>query len=606
MGNAVSNSDMLKDGGAADGTDASTQTAGIGAAPAPRSLPEMLQRLRLSDVPVAPPASLSNVRVDAHVIEDFRPLCESLEWDLAAAYWERTGVLPFVGNSVPYLINNNGRPSEQAAAVLFAACSERDDAGAPVVVLEVGAGSGLFARYFLDAFRALCSAEHADFYNHLTYLVTDRARQTVEQWVERDLFGAHPGRVVLAIYNASSPETLRGIDGTAISLAPFAMVICNYVLDVLPAAVVRAGTAGAEQLCVRTHLTTTTPLLGQYSSLQIDELRALATSNDPAERAQLLAVLTILEFEASWCPVTDAGPPHLAEALESGQGLERLVLSYGALDAIDRWTAQLAPDGCVLVRDYGPVSKEEVAAHAAPQRFGASTAVGVNFPLLEHHVEKNGWIVLAPEGDAARPIHVRLLYRGERRRVRTAFLQAFAVSGDEFAEQPSVDALEHSRAGRNDEALRCFKIAVERSPRNWFVIGSAAEFVGLQLHDFTSALELARAAIELNPYYSAWLWNVLGDCLYCLERFDEAHEAYLQAARIDPDDVRTNLNLAYTWLQSGQLHNSLQAIARGLARDGDGVHRQRLLDKQQHVLATLAARTVGERERLFKRAMAFA
>jgi Tfp pilus assembly protein PilF len=384
------------------------------------------------------------------------------------------------------------------------------------------------------------------------------------------------------------------------------MVICNYVLDVLPAAVVRAGSAGAEQLCVRTHLTTTTPLLGQYSSMQIDELRALATSNNSAERARLLAVLTILEFEATWRPVTDDSPSHLAEALESGQGLDRLVLNYGALDAIDRWTVQLAPDGCVLIRDYGPVSREDVASHAAPQRFGASTALGLNFPLLEHHVAKRGWSVLAPEGDATRPIHVRLLYRGERRRARMAFLQAFAVSGDELAEQPAIDALEHSRAGRNDEALRCFKTAVEHSPRNWFVIGSAAEFVSMQLHDFTSALDLARAAIELNPCYSAWLWNVLGDCLYCLERFDEAHEAYLQAARIDPEDVRTNLNLAYTRLQRGQLDDALHAIACGLARDGDGTYRQQLLDKQQHVLATLAARTVGERERLFKRALAFA
>jgi tetratricopeptide (TPR) repeat protein len=578
----------------------------IGVTPAPLPLAGMLKRLQLADVAVAPPTSLNQVRVDAHVIEDFRPLCESLEWDLAAAFWDRTGVLPFVGNSVPYLINNNGRPSAQAATILYAACTERVTAAAPVTVLEVGAGSGLFARYFLDAFRALCADEKTSFYDQLTYIVTDRGRRTVEQWAERDLFSAHPGRVILATCDASAPETLRAIDGTTVSLPPLAMVICNYVLDVLPAAVVRTGAGGAEQLCVRTHLTTTAPLLEQYSSLQIDELRSLAASNDPAQRARLLAVLTILEFEAAWRPISGGGPPHLAEALESGQGLDRLLLNHGALDALDGWTARLALDGCVLVRDYGPVTPEDVAAHAAPQRFGSSTAVGLNFPLLEHHLAKRGWAVLAPEGDAGRPIHVRLVCRGERRQLSPAFLQAFAVSGDELAEQPAIEALEHSRAGRNDEALRCFKMAVERGPRNWFVIGSASEFVGLRLQDFVSGLQLAQAAIELNPYYSAWLWNILGDCLYCLERFDEAHEAYLQAARIDPEDVRTNLNLAYTWLQRGRIDDALQAIALGLARDGDGTHRQRLLDKQQHVLATLTARTVAERERLLKRALAFA
>jgi tetratricopeptide (TPR) repeat protein len=151
-------------------------------------------------------------------------------------------------------------------------------------------------------------------------------------------------------------------------------------------------------------------------------------------------------------------------------------------------------------------------------------------------------------------------------------------------------------------ALAGYKAALGRAPRDWRVVGEVAEFVGLQLNDFAAGLELARGAVALNPWYSTWLWNVLGDCCYCLERIDDSHEAYLQAARIAPGDPRTNLNLAYTYLQRGECEAALAAIAMGLASDGRGQYRDRLLAKQQQVLAALSARWLGDEDRLRRRA----
>jgi len=134
------------------------------------------------------------------------------------------------------------------------------------------------------------------------------------------------------------------------------------------------------------------------------------------------------------------------------------------------------------------------------------------------------------------------------------------------------------------------------------MVGEVAEFVAMQLRDYASGLELARAAVAFNPWYSAWLWNVLGDCLYCLDRHRDAHESYLQARRIDPCDPRTNLNLAYTWLQQSEYGEALAAIAVGLERDTAEFYRQRLLEKQQHVLTAISARWAGEAARLAQRA----
>jgi hypothetical protein len=130
--------------------------------------------------------ALRNVATEPTEIEDFRPLGQCLEWRLADAYWDRAGIIPFVRNDVPYLVNNTGRLSENAAALLFAALNEvRSALPRQVVLLELGAGTGLHARYFLDAFAAECRKEGSDFYDRLTYVVSDRFERTVIGW-QRD------------------------------------------------------------------------------------------------------------------------------------------------------------------------------------------------------------------------------------------------------------------------------------------------------------------------------------------------------------------------------------------------------------------------------------
>ena len=62
---------------------------------------------------------IGRVVLGDHELEDYQPLPLNLEWRLSALHWIRTGVTPFITNDVPYLVNNNGRASADAAAVLF-------------------------------------------------------------------------------------------------------------------------------------------------------------------------------------------------------------------------------------------------------------------------------------------------------------------------------------------------------------------------------------------------------------------------------------------------------------------------------------------------------
>jgi tetratricopeptide (TPR) repeat protein len=139
------------------------------------------------------------------------------------------------------------------------------------------------------------------------------------------------------------------------------------------------------------------------------------------------------------------------------------------------------------------------------------------------------------------------------------------------------------------EAKRIYEAAMEKYPRDWSLLGEVAEFLVRQASDYVAGLEIARAALEVNPWYSTWLWNVLGDALYGLQRHNEAIDAYKAAEQLSPRDVRTQVNLSYAYAVMGDHEAALMAIGKGLAHDISGEYGERLRDKQKEILSTLAA-----------------
>ena len=531
--------------------------------------------------PAPPPSS--------RVIEEFRPLTGSLEWRVSQAYWREEGVLPFARREVPYTINNSGRLSDGAAALLFASCSETPPAGR-IEVVEFGAGSGLFARLFLDAFRALCAHHEKDFYQRLRLWVTDASPASIAHWRALGLFDAHAGHVEAVVADAADGPPLEGSLRAA---------FCNYVLDVLPAANVRAGPDGApEQLCVRTHLAGDRELVADRTRLALDEIRAIAASPNQADLAALFPLLTLFEAEVAFRPDGAAELPGLETALRGVPAGANARLNYGAARCLLRTAAQLDPGGFILINDYGWTRPED--AHFTLERFGKTTALGINFPLLEHQLRGQGLQVRAPSGDDEQLLHCRLVSRQPLERTCETLETRFGQAATAYLEEPVQQAREHLAAGRLPESVAAYRSAITRSPRNWALILEAAEVVTYRARQYSIALRLCRAALELNPFYSARAWRILGDALYGLRRMDQSHGAYLQAARIDPRDALVSLGLARSFTRLGDHAEALQVIARGLGA-GAGRLQARLLAGQRLVLDAIAARSAGDKARRGRR-----
>lgn len=561
---------------------------------------ELLAKLVAQHPDVATSKIIGNVVDPRLVLQDFMPADQSLEWEIGASHWRSMGVRPFIRNEVPFLINNDGLLSELAATLLFSNCVESAGADRAVNVVEYGAGSGLFARFFLDAFRELCAQQGSPYYDQLTYFVTDASPQTVMDWQQRGLFADHGSHVIPAVCNATRIEQIATTDGQPVVLPGVRAAFCNYVLDVLPCAIVRQGITSIEELHIRTYLTADTTLLAEYAQLTPKEILALLMSDDPADRARLERMMVLFDYEARFLPLVRS-IPYIGEAIAWGGNAERVVVNYAALALIEKTAALLESNGFILVNDYGATEKDEQAAHGVSQRFGATSAIGINFPLLGHFAEKRGLHVLTPPSDSSRSIHARLITHRTLAATTQMFMARFAADALNAFDVPAVQARSAISNGGHTEALDRYREAVELQPRNWRLLGEIAEFLLFEIKDASSALELAKRAVELNSTLSAWVWNVLGDALWVLEKHAEAHTAYLEARRIDPDDPRTLLNLSYTLLQKTDMAGALEVIARGLASDKTGTYRERLLAKQQHVLASISATTGREHERALLR-----
>ncbi len=527
----------------------------------------------------------------ARLIEDFRPISECLEWRVSELYWRLEGVKPFIRKEVPYRVNNSGRLSEDAARLLLANLRETRPSGV-ITVVEHGAGTGLFALHFLDAFRALCDDAQEDFYERLQFVVTDGSPATLEQWGKMKLFESHRGHVRAHLADARS--VLRVETGVR-------AVFCNYLLCVLPAALVRKTTAGViEQLCIRTELIDDSEVVRSFTGMCVDDIRAVAVSGDSQDLEKLFPLLTLFDYQMDF-RVDGVGQipgvSRLATDLREG---EAAAWNFGAFEYLSGVAQAISDDGFILINDYGVTRSSSSGRPLTAERFGVTSAMGVNFPVLEDTLVGQALTVSSPVGDDEQAVHSRLVTRRELRLTALAFGRLFDSASGRRRALSLRRSRENLKMGRLREGLESYRAALLESPRDWALLGEAA-MVANQAEERDLGLEWVGAALRLNRWYSAWLWNIRGDLLYSLARFGEAHEAYVCAQGIDPSDPQTNLNLAYTFIRRGELGPALRGLTAGLEGDVKGGHRDALLEMQRHVLNLMSAKRAGEQLRLARR-----
>lgn len=281
----------------------------------------------------------------------------------------------------------------------------------------------------------------------------------------------------------------------------------------------------------------------------------------------------------------------------SGRGTEygrrwgkRLLLSYGAIQSLERLLDLVHDRGFILVNDYGQteIAREDEFEH---QRFSLATFVGLNFPLLKAYFGDHGkcrWE--EPHGGDSGGIHSRLLSHSAGNDVCGKFQELFGSVHQAKLHEPLQKARECIRVGRFELAAGHYKKALDLQPKNWVLLNEVSMFLTFSLRDPKAGIDMARVALGLNPTCSAELWNTLGDGLYEFGRTGEARSAYMKALEVNDSDVRARYNLAWVHVRERNYPAALAMIAEALGLDKTGEYRDRLMQKLQEVLGKLTQR----------------
>jgi tetratricopeptide (TPR) repeat protein len=548
----------------------------------------------------SPAGILAHAQASREVIQDFVPLAESLEWQLGQEYLRQRGNKAFLSDAhpVPFVINNDGALSTAAADTFFAALVAAEKEAplpADLFVLELGIGVGLFARFFLDAFRDLCAQHHKDYYERLTYLAADRSERMLRDVARHGVLAHHPGRYRLRLVDALDPAPLtRDLLFLGQPTRPLQAVFLNYLLDCLPAASLEVQDGQARQVCVRTCVARNVRLQ-DYTDLTAKQLAERATKGGPEAERDLLEVYGLFASEYDYRPVDLAGLPYGAFAAEYARRTSRRLLhSWGALQSLERLLDLVADRGFILASDYGQtqVTREDEFEH---QRFSLATFVGVNFPQLKAYFGEGGRCqFLETSGDHDRGIHSRLLGRTLSPALAQRFEERFGAAAQQRQQEPWTKARECARVGRFELAAGYYRETLNAQPANWVLLNEVSMFLTFSLRDVKAGAELAKAALRLTPSCSAELWSTLGDALFEWGRTAEASSAYRKALAVNESDVRARYNLAWVYQRQRDWPAALQVIAEGLALDKTGEYRERLLHKQTEVLAGLEGRNRQE------------
>jgi len=494
------------------------------------------------------------------VLEPFGPIWDSARLRLARASWASADLNVFAQLDVPYTGTSSGRLSEDAVHVVLASWQGT----APLHVLELGAGSGMFARLFLDALARIAPEVYAT----ARYIVTDGSAALLEAQRREGVFAAHAGQVEARVLD---------ITGDWGGIGAFDAILGTYILDSLP----------FDLLAVRDGETWRRETRGVLDDggAEADALRAALAEGGDLAPFRHLAPFIALQTRHVRTPRDDL--PHGA-TLPGTTGGEVLpyVHCHGALDCLDRALSHLRPGGVMVFSDYGHLEPFGPHDMVEFQSYGEAASVGLNFPQIEAAVAARGDVRLFKPQDSSGNLHTRVVQRLPSPDLSDVVEDRYGALRLTALTAPCEVAREFLRGRMFEVARGLYAKALALEPQNWALMQEIAAMLAGS-GDAQAAADMAAEGLALNPL-SAELWRIKGVAHLDLEARAEARAALTRAVTFAPASAAGWAALARLEIVEGNSRAALLALAEAMAADRDGDLRDELLGFQQKALTGLA------------------
>ncbi len=322
-----------------------------------------------------------------YIIESGRRLSASLLWRILRDYYGAQALDAWKDSTIPFHVTSNPLIAAAYARVALAYQQDLADQNGvptqPLVILELGAGSGEFCFHFLTQYQAL-RQKSASPDLPFVYVMSDFAADTVERWRnQRALVPfVKAGLLDFACFDPLADGSLTLLNSGRV-LSPTApeplIAIANYLFDSLP-----QDLFGIED--------------GHLFEVA---LTILSDQRDPDFRER--STLSRLNFEYSYHPLEEAcyDDPIIEEVLQRYHHLEGEVVRFpiGALRCCRTLVDLAGSDLLLISADRGFVHAQELKSSDVEPLFRIHDGA-FSMPVNFHSV---GEFVRAVGGDVLRP-----------------------------------------------------------------------------------------------------------------------------------------------------------------------------------------------------------
>ena len=239
---------------------------------------------------------------------------------------------------------------------------------------------------------------------------------------------------------------------------------------------------------------------------------------------------------------------HLSEHPESVEHLRLLGHALIELQRYDEAETQFKR-AIELAPNFAPVSEEMGNALAKQRKFEEA------IPYFEKAVQ------LDPElASAHKKLGQALAAVGRGWEADEAF-EAYLEKNPELG--PVTEGGEHMRAGREDEAIECFRQALRDNPDNIDAMRFLAAVYLKQERKLRDAEALLLRITELAPDFAA-AWLDLGHCYTKRAKRMDAIEAYKRATELEPRNANAWEKLASVTASAGYPEQAAEAFRKAI------------------------------------------
>lgn len=500
-----------------------------------------------------------------HPVEDFTPIWNCAALRIARSAWLNAGLEVFLRMDVPYGATSSGRLSDDAVQLLLEVPKRAPNH--QYRFLEIGAGSGLFAKLFLDAL----AAQAPDIYRRCTYVVSDANAAMLESQARFGVLSAHAERIETRVFDAS-------LNWPTDFTNRFDAVFGAYILDSLPVEILSVGERGIKRMEAR--------CLMESADAAAPLAAALKTPGF-AQLSPFLPLRKKLKIQTRHTPVQPDDLP-FSHAIGPAKGEDiPMAHCHGALACMENISRSLRLQGFAMLSDYGTIAPREPSDTIEFQSFGASAAQAVNFFQLDQHFATHPEVsYLKPDTEEGHLI-TRLLYKGPSEDLFELVDLLFGEVRQRALRLPVDAARELLRANAFQAARRLYVKALELQPRNWSLAEEVAEHLLLAAENFEDAKALARFGLSLNPY-APNLHRIYAQACFELSDITSAKTALEKCMLYAGDTAQSHLLEAKILTQSNNFKAALTAIAQGLAADFEAEQREVLLAQQEEILRAIS------------------